>query len=30
MIGEDDETWDVSVVVPYAVIDRVVQVLRGL
>jgi len=30
MIGEDDETWDVSVAVPYAVIDQVVQVLRSL
>ena len=30
MIGEDDETWDVSMAVPYAVIDEVVQVLRRL
>ena len=30
MIGEDDETWDVSVAVPYAVIDQVVQALRSL
>jgi hypothetical protein len=29
MIGEDDETWDVSVAVPYTVIDQVVQVLRS-
>jgi hypothetical protein len=30
MIGEDDETWDVSVTVPYTVIDEVVQALRSL
>jgi len=30
MIGDDDETWDVSVVVPYAVIDQVVQLIRSL
>jgi hypothetical protein len=30
MIGEDDETWDVSEAVPYAVIDQVVHVLRSL
>jgi hypothetical protein len=30
MIGEDDETWDVSIAVPYAVIDQVVQALRSL
>ena len=30
MIGGDDETWDVSVAVPYAVIDQVVQALRSL
>jgi len=30
MIGEDDQTWDVSVAVPYAVIDQVVQAVRSL
>jgi len=30
MVGEDDETWDVSVAVPYAVIDQVVQALGSL
>ena len=30
MIGEDDENWDVSVAVPYTVIDQVVQELRSL
>ena len=30
MIAKDDETWDVSVAVPYAVIDQVVQALRSL
>jgi hypothetical protein len=30
MIGEDDETWDVLVAVPYTVIDQVVQVVRSL
>jgi hypothetical protein len=29
MIGEDDETWDVSMAVPYTVIDQVVQALRN-
>jgi hypothetical protein len=30
MLGEDDETWDVSVAVPYAVLEQVVQVLCSL
>jgi len=30
MIGEDDETWDVLVAVPYTVIDQVVQIVRSL
>jgi hypothetical protein len=28
MIGHDDETWDVSVTVPYDVIDEVVREVR--
>ena len=29
MIGHDDETWDVSVSVPFAVIDEIVREVRG-
>jgi hypothetical protein len=28
MIGHDDETWDVSVTVPFDVIDEVVRTVR--
>jgi hypothetical protein len=30
MIGHDDETWDVSVIVPFTIIDQIVQAARGL
>jgi hypothetical protein len=30
MIGHDDETWDVSVVVPFTIIDQIVRAARGL
>jgi hypothetical protein len=28
MLGRDDETWDVSITVPYEVIDEVVREIR--